>query len=345
MTGFDELITSFKKGYGDTVGGQGFEYQEAQRIPINSFAFNLATGGGIPRGKISIIYGPESSGKTNILLSAIAEHQRLWPEKRCVFFDIEGTFNPNWAKQLGVDVDNLFVFKPSYAEQVVDMVEGLLHSEECGIVGVDSLAAMITTREIGQSAEKADVGGSALAIGKLTRKAVLALSEAEKAGNLPTLILINQTRYKIGVMFGDPETMPGGNAPKFAASMMLRVYGKNIKDTKINNVMPIKKEMSLIIKKWKCPIVSASANWQMVTIPHKGHKVGECQDWNLVKKYSEEYGIFGKNEGGGYFFDDMNFKTIKEAQEHFESNPEYADKIKQMIIDTEVKAMVNNEES
>ena len=200
-----ELLAGFQKDMGESVGSFGGSLANSDRIPTGLFPLDLALGGGFPRGRCSIIYGPESSSKTNIVLRAIASHQMLWPDKINVFFDIENSFDPDWAAQLGVQTDRLIVIKPGYAEQCVDMAESFLYSEDCGIVAIDSLAALVTTGELEASAEKGAFGGASMVTGKLARKTTLALQEAEKQGRYPSLFYVNQTRFKMGVMFGDPE--------------------------------------------------------------------------------------------------------------------------------------------
>ena len=291
-----DLLASFQKAHGAAVGSFGGSLLDVSRLPTGIFAFDLATGGGFPRGKASIIYGPESSGKTNCLLRAIAMHQMLYPELTCVFFDIEHSFDPAWAKLMAVDTERLIVVSPGYAEQCVDMVESFLYADDCGLVVVDSLAALVTTNEADSSAEKAVVGGASNPIGKLVRKTTLALAEAGKAGRLPTLLYVNQTRYKIGVMFGDPETMPGGNAPKFQASLWVRFYGRNKMDPKVSKTMPVLKEVSFILKKWKVPVLANSGRFEMAMIAHDDLAIGDCQDWNSVSQHLKDFGQFAKAE-------------------------------------------------
>lgn len=290
------LLSSFQSEYGESIGSFGGSLVDSDRVPTGMFPLDLALGGGFPRGKCSIIFGPESSGKTNLALLAIAQHQLLWPDKVCVFFDVEGSFDPVWARMLGVDTDKLIVIRPSYAEQLVNMCESILYTEDCGIVVIDSLAALVTTQELESDAEKANVGGTGLVTGKLVRKTTLALSEAEKAGRKPTLIYINQIRHKIGVMYGNPETQPGGNAPQFQACIRLRVYGKNEMDSKVSTVMPVKKVTTFAISKWKCPILAASGKFEMVTLKHNGMNPGFCDDFNTVAAYLKEFGMFEQGE-------------------------------------------------
>lgn len=329
-----DMLAQFQKDKGETVGNFGGKLLQSARIPTGLFPLDLALGGGFPRGRCSIIYGPESSNKTNIALRAIAMHQMLWPQQVCVYFDLENEFNPEWAALLGVDTKKLVVISPTYAEQVVDMVEGFLYSEDCGIVVIDSLAALVTTNEAESSAEKAVVGGAASPIGKLYRKTVMALAEAEKHGRHPSLFYINQITYKIGVMFGDPETMPGGKKPFFQAAILLRVYGKSVTDKKISDVMPIAKEVNFVVKKFKVPILAASGKFEMVTVPHDGLDVGMCDDFSAVADYLKSFGDFTKDDKKGWHILGTHYPVISEFKAKLYGDTTFGNQVRQKIINT-----------
>lgn len=333
MTAAD-MLKQYQKTYGEEVGNYGGTLFNAERIPTGLFELDLAMAGGFPRGKVSIIYGPESSGKTNCALLAIANHQRLWPHLTCAFFDIEHSFDPAWAKRLGVDTDKLLVIHPPYAEQAIDMIEGLLYAEDCGLIVLDSLAAMVTTSEADSSAEKAIVGGAALAIGKLTRKTTLALSEAVKQGRLPSLIYINQISFKVGVMFGDPETQPGGTKPRHQSAMTLRLYGKNKIDKAVSETMPVIKETKFIIRKWKCPIISASGEFDMITLPYKGLAPGMSDDFKAIRTHLEHYGQFQKGEKGkGWVIVGDHYDKIEQFENRMLADRAFGDEIRKAIFE------------
>lgn len=328
-----DLLKTMQKDHGEAIGSLGGKLVDSTRIPSGLFAFDLATCGGIPRGRCSIIYGPESSGKTNLVLLTIANHQRLWPDQTCVFFDLENSFDPEWAAKLGVKTEELIVVKPEYAEKVVDMAESFLLADDCGIVAIDSLAALVTTSEGEASAERANVGGTGLVCGKLVRKTTLAMSRAEQAGRTPTLIYINQTRFKIGVMFGDPETMPGGNAPKFQANLWIRLYGKNITDPKVSKTMPVRKETTFVIKKNKVPILSGSGKFEMVTFPYNGLQPGDSVDWSLLKQYLTDYECLAKGEKGGWDMLGEKYPTQEACRDRLYSDKVYGMEVRQALID------------
>ena len=330
MAGF---LGQLQKDHGEGVGSFGGALLQSDRIPTGLFPLDLALGGGFPRGKISIVYGPESSGKTNITLLAIAQHQMLWPDKINVLIDMENGFDPAWAKKLGVNTEKLVVIKPAYGEQIVDIAESALYTDDCGIVVIDSIAAIIGTAEAEASAERASVGGSSLLVGKLCRKVGLALGEMEKRGKSPTVVFINQIRSKVGVVYGNPETMPGGNAPKFAASMILRVYGKNVMDSKVSSTMPIAKETKFVLNKWKCPVLSAEGGFTMATMAHKGLKVGQCDDFNTVSEYLKAFGLFEKDAKKGWHIFGEHYEIIQPFRDRVYADPEFGAKVRQAIVE------------
>ena len=324
----------FQKDHGEGVGNFGGSLVQVDRIPTGLFDLDLAMGGGFPRGKVSIVFGPESAGKTNVALLAIASHQRLWPDKVCAFIDVEHAFDPEWATALGVDCSKLMVINPAFAEQAVDIIETLLRADDCGLIVVDSLAAFVTTSEIESSADKAIVGGAALVIGKLTRRSTQALVEAEKAGRFPSMIYINQVTFKIGVMFGDPETTPGGNKPRHQSSMTVRLYGKNKLDTSISSTMPVIKETTFIIRKWKCPILHASGKYEMVTYAHDGLTCGQAADFNSVAEYLKTFGEFKKHEKKGWVILGQHYDTIEPFKTKMYEDKEFGTKVRQYVITT-----------
>lgn len=346
MGNFKQLEKEFKKDYGEEVGGAGYALPEFPRLPTGYFGFDLASGGGIPMGKFIEIFGKEGSCKTVFALKLIANMQRMYPDKENAFFDIENTYDPKWAAKLGVDTDKLYVYNPDYGEQIIDMVEGLLGSPDCGLIVLDSLAAIATTRELGQSAEKMDVGGGGLLASKLVRKVNNALGRSGKEDNVATFVAINQIRHKIGIMFGDPETTPGGFAPKFAASMRVRLYGKDVKDAKYNKHLAVFKDVRFTIKKHKCPIVCPTGDIRiaMVGVPEKELGAGDGDEFKLLKKYMEEHSILLK-DGTKWILqgkEPEEFTSLKAVKDRLINDPDYMQSLKQAIIDQEVELAIGD---
>ncbi len=326
------MLQKFQKDKGESIGSFGGRFIECTRLPTGLFTFDMAIGGGIPKGCCTIIYGPESSCKTNIAMKAVAANQRMFPNETNVWVAIE-PFDKAWAKKMGVDVDKLVVVYPGYGEEAVDMVESFLNASDCGVVVVDSLAALITTAEAEKSAEGNDPGGMARVCSKMVKKTTHALREAEKEKRTPTLIYINQTRFKIGVMYGNPETMPGGQAPKFQAQLWIRVHGKNIVDSKVAENIPCIKEVSFTVKKNKVPIIADNGVVSMVVLPHKGLKIGETDDYNTISEMLKNWGMFEKlPKNKGWQIMDEDYPTIKAFQDRLYSNKAWGQEVRNSII-------------
>lgn len=188
-----------------------------EAIPTGSMTLDLALGvGGVPRGRIVEIYGPESSGKTTVALSIVAQAQRL--EGEAAFIDVEHALDPVYAKALGVDIDNLLVSQPDSGEQALEIAEALIRSGAIDVIVLDSIAAMTTRAEIDGEMGDLHVGQLARLMSQAMRKLTAAISRSNCVA-----IFINQIREKIGVMYGNPETTPGGRALKFYSSVRIEV--------------------------------------------------------------------------------------------------------------------------
>ena len=198
---------------------------DIESISTGSLMLDLALGiGGLPRGRIIEIYGTESSGKTTISLQAVAEAQKAGG--MAAFIDVEHALDPVYARKLGVDIDNLLVSQPDTGEQALEIIETLVRSGAIDIIVLDSVAAMTTKAEIDGDMGDAHVGVQARLMSQAMRKLTAVISNTNTVA-----IFINQIREKIGVMYGNPETTPGGRALKFYSSVRIEVRrGEPIKD-------------------------------------------------------------------------------------------------------------------
>jgi len=188
-----------------------------EAIPTGSLAMDIALGvGGIPRGRVTEIYGPESSGKTTVCLHTICEAQRRGGI--CAFIDMEHALDPTYAARIGVDVNNLYISQPDTAEQALEIAEALIRSSALDVIVLDSVAALVPRAEIEGEMGDSHVGLQARLMSQALRK----LSGAIKQTNT-VMIFTNQLREKVGVMFGNPETTTGGRALKFYASVRLDI--------------------------------------------------------------------------------------------------------------------------
>jgi recombination protein RecA len=205
----------FGKGAIMPLGGT--QVTEVPVIPTGSLALDVALGvGGLPRGRVIEIYGPESSGKTTLALQVIAEAQKAGG--MAAFVDAEHALDAAYAQKLGVELDNLLVSQPDNGEQALEIVEVLIRSNSVDVVVVDSVAALVPKAEIEGEMGEAQMGLQARLMSQALRKLTGAVSKSNT-----TLIFINQLREKIGVMFGNPETTTGGRALKFYASVRIDI--------------------------------------------------------------------------------------------------------------------------
>lgn len=214
----DMAVEAIEKQFGK---GSIMKLGEAQAvavecIPTGSVSLDLALGGGIPKGRVIEIYGPESSGKTTLTLHAIAEVQRSGGT--AAFIDAEHALDPAYAKRIGVDVENLLLSQPDNGEQALEIVETLVRSNAVDLIVVDSVAALVPRAEIEGDMGDSHMGLQARLMSQALRKLTGVISRSKA-----TVIFINQIRMKIGVMFGNPETTTGGNALKFYASVRMDI--------------------------------------------------------------------------------------------------------------------------
>ena len=211
----NQIEKQFGKGSVMKLGE--FKAMEVEAIPTGALSLDIALGiGGVPRGRIVEVFGPESSGKTTLALHIIAEAQKMGGE--AAFIDAEHALDPVYAKKLGVDIDNLIVSQPDTGEQALEITEALVRSGALDVIVVDSVAALVPKAEIDGDMGDSHMGLQARLMSQALRKLAGAINKSKTV-----LLFINQLREKIGVMFGNPETTTGGRALKFYASVRMDI--------------------------------------------------------------------------------------------------------------------------
>lgn len=284
-------------------------------ISTGSISLDMALGiGGIPKGRITEIYGPESSGKTTIALHIIAEAQKKGGV--AAFIDAEHALDPAYAKALGVDTDNLLVAQPDYGEQALDIAESLLRSSAIDVIVIDSVAALVPKPELDGEMGDAQMGLQARMMSKALRKLAGVISKTNTA-----LIFINQIRMKIGVFFGSPETTSGGNALKFFASIRMDIrrietlkqgedpYGNLVR------VKVVKNKVAPPFKKAEFQILFGSG------ISRESDILTLAVDSNIIEKSGAWYSFKGERIGQGK----------ENTRVYLQTNPAITDEIERLI--------------
>lgn len=292
-----------------------------ESIPTGSIGLDMALGiGGLPKGRIVEIYGPESGGKTTVTLHAIAEAQKRGGI--AAFVDVEHALDPVYAKALGVDIDQLIVSQPDTGEQALDIMEALVRSGAIDIIVLDSVAAMVTKAEIDGDMGDSFVGVQARLMSSAMKKLTAVISKSNTVA-----IFINQVREKIGVMFGNPETTPGGRALKFYASVRIEVRkGEPIKDgtTNVGNRTKCK-----VIKNKVAPPFK-TCEFDMI-FGHGISRLGEILD------YAVELGLV-KKSGAWFSYNDMRIGQGREnAKKYIGENPDIQKELEDKIMENAQK--------
>ncbi|MBR2619402.1 MAG: recombinase RecA [Firmicutes bacterium] len=297
-----------------------------EAISTGSMSLDLATGiGGVPRGRIVEVYGPESSGKTTLALHVIAEAQKLGG--KAAFIDAEHALDPEYARNLGVDVDELLVSQPDYGEQALEITEMLVRSGAIDIVIVDSVAALVPKNEIDGAMGDATVGAQARLMSQALRKLAGVINKTNT-----TIIFINQLREKIGVMFGNPETTTGGRALKFFSSMRIDV--RRVESIKVGDQVLGNRTRAKIVKnKVAPPFKQAEFDIMYGEGISKAGDVLDCAvDAKILEKAGSWYSFEGNRIGQGR----------ENVKNYLIDNPEVLDKIEGMLLDTLKKEKEKN---
>lgn len=313
-TAISQIEKQFGRGsimkLGEAASKSGIEV-----IPTGSLSLDLALGiGGIPRGRVVEIYGPESSGKTTLTLHIMAEAQKMGGVAAMI--DAEHALDPVYARKLGVDIDNLLISQPDHAEQALEIAEHLVRSGAVDVVVVDSVAALVPRAEIEGEMGDAHVGLQARLMSQALRKLTGAISKSNS-----TVIFTNQLREKVGVMFGNPETTPGGRALKFYASIRLDI--RRIEMIKQNNEMVGNRTRVRVLKNKLAPPFK-EAEFDIMYgegISHTGDVLDIAAGLDIVAK-----------SGAWYSYGDMRLGQGREnAKDFLRQNPELLMEIERKV--------------
>jgi len=313
----DKALGDIVKRYGD---GSIMRLGEAHSmnvevIPTGSLSLDLALGvGGIPRGRITEIYGPEASGKTTLAQHIVAKAQKLGGT--AAFIDMEHALDPTYAARCGVDVDNLLISQPDTGEQALEITETLVRSGAVEVVVIDSVAALVPRSEIEGDMGDAQMGAMARLMSQALRKLSGAINQTKTA-----VVFTNQLRQKIGVMFGNPETTSGGNALKFYASV--RLDCRRIQSIKVGAEIVGNRTRVRVVKNKVAPPFRTA---EFDIIYNEGiSKVGDLID------LATQFGIVDKR-GAFFSYGDVRIGQGREnSKEFLRQNPDLADEIELAI--------------
>lgn len=321
------------------------------RLPTKMFALDYALGGGFPVGRVNVLYGMKSSGKTTVLLKTIAQAQ-----KRCAncyteltnhspdcktprevvaaYIDVESAFDRDWAEKLGVDCSRLLFNRPEYAEQALDVGEALLRSGECDLLAIDSIAFMSGLKELEDSTEKDQVGTQARLLGKGVRKFISALNwqANDFDGRKTTVFLINQIRMKVGVMFGNPEIQPGGLAPGFAATTetLFRSGKYNVDDT---TGRPLYVDLNFRVEKNKVSPAKIEGVLRLVLAETETKKQGDSYEEEFVVKMAEQYGLLERpTKSGTITLMGKTFRTLDSVEQELLKDRAFYDLVSEALM-------------
>lgn len=311
----DKLEKAYGKGSVMRLGDKAVENVEA--IPTGSIALDIALGvGGFPRGRVVEIYGPESSGKTTLAIHAIAEAQKQGGV--AAFIDAEHAFDETYAKNLGVDTENLLISQPDHGEQALEITENLIRSGAIDLIVIDSVAALTPKAEIEGEMGDSKMGLQARLMSQALRKLTATLSRTGC-----TCIFINQLREKIGVMFGNPETTTGGNALKFYSSVRLDIRRSTqikIGDEVVGNhvrVRVVKNKVAPPFRTAEFDIMYGKG------ISRSGEVLDMAVDYDVVKK-----------SGSWYSYGDTRLGQGRDGvKQLLEDNPELMEELEGKIME------------
>ena len=328
----DLTIAAIEKQFGKNTIMRASEFVNTaeQRVPSGVFSLDIAMGGGIPKGRTLIYKGEFSAGKTSAALLNVGEFQKrcrfcLTEIKRtvdvetgeitetcacgkvaphvCGYLDVEGTYDPVWASCLGVNNSTLYLVQPEYGEQAVDILEALIRSGELDLLVVDSLAAITPTVEIEATADKQLVGNHARLINRMCRTISSSLNSLGMDNpRKPTVILINQIRDKIGVMYGPTETMPGGRGQGFTSSITVNFANRGrVTHNGAKDGIPVGVTLQAFIEKNKTFPPYQTARFELYHIDDstKGCRKGEVNNGEQIISYAVQLGLVKK--GGSWF--------------------------------------------
>lgn len=312
-----EVIEEIKRQFGEgaIMRLKDVSQEEVEVIPSGSISLDIALGVfGFPRGRIVEIFGPEASGKTTLALHCAAQAQKMGGV--AAFIDAEHALDPAYAKRIGVNVEELLISQPDSGEQALQIVENLVRSGQVDVIVVDSVAALAPRAEIAGEMGDQHIGLQARLMSQALRKLSSIVSKTKTI-----VIFLNQTRMKVGIPFGNPETTPGGLALKFYASVRIRLQPK-AKIKQQDKIVGTRVEAKIVKNKVAPPFKSAEFNiYYNEGISYEADLINTAQNYGLIQKRGGWLEFKGKKIGQG----------LESAKQFLKENPEIANELAQEI--------------
>ena len=349
-------MREINEAYAGTVR-RGSLIQRFNCIPTGAFALDYALQGGIPEGLATLLYGWEGSGKTTIAIRTVREMQRKHPNKMVLWVDAERTFDREWAQRHGVDLERLYVLEPDHGQQAVDIIARFHEVMECCGIVVDSIPALVSQKVLDKSASDATVGELARLCGIMCSKSTAAWAKERKRGHFVTMLLINQLRSKIGVMYGSPYSQPGGHQLQYFITTRIKLTGREVLSSELKKAdrqalhmpdagedgngksasTPEFVEHSFDITKAKIGASMRKGEFRMNVNPQNPLlAVGEYDDAKIAMLFAKRVGLL-QGSAGRYFLYGVStesevFRTFADMEVWLCRNPDKLLLLRQILI-------------
>lgn len=347
-----ETVKAIRKKHGDGIfmRASDFDVAPIKRIPTGVFKYDYALGGGFAAGRVNVVWGHKASAKTTIFLKALANAQKMcancWSFTPCscddyrepivAFLDVEGTLDLPWAKRLGVDLDRMLLSVPEYAEQTLDIAEAVIRNG-VDVLVLDSIAFLTPAKEIVASTTDETPGMQARALGKGTRKFISAINTVRNERGIgPTLLFTNQVRMKVNVMFGSPETQPGGLSTGFASTIEVK---HRAGEYEMDEVLgkPVSAEFHFRVEKNKSAAAKMEGAFKLVLMDTETRKVGDVLNEGAMIELAELVGLV---TGGGSSWMAMGkkFGSKSGIEKELLSDHDFSEKLRGALMATLLSA-------
>ncbi len=340
---FDEIMEAINEKCGPNVVGINVKKGNIGKSSTGIFPLDYCLAGGLPNGRVSSIFGKESSGKTCIALKCLAAYQKNNPNKPCVFLDVEGHYDSEWSQRLGVDIKKLVVVRANYAEMYVDALDAILNYDDVGLVVLDSIAAFSPKVEMEDSVEQSHMGRVSQIQSVMVRKTEQTLNTlATNTGYAPPVLILNQARANFNKANKfSPDDKASGSRNLFHAGVLLaKASGYPIKDPK-STALPLMTEITFTVQRAKMKTLNKGITFKFVLEDHGNYRAGDIKDEEgFILSQLESIGFLEKLKKGGCTLYEETYKTQKQLKDRIKEDFAFGSELKKSIIDYRLKESV-----